>query len=99
MTPPLTSRDKIRFKEIHKSLGVIGCREGSFVRVELLFYEALTISRTYGNDPNQNSLLAALKKLEAEAYKRANEKFPKSSQRETFIKRFIVQFKNILTSA
>jgi hypothetical protein len=95
----ITSLHKKRFQEIRKDLGLIGCKESSFLKVELLFYEALSISRTYGNDRLQNSLLAALKKVEEEAYVKANEKFHKSRQRETCIRRFIVQFKNVLTGA
>jgi hypothetical protein len=98
MITAITSYDKKRFEEIRKNLQQIGCKEGSFLKIELLFYEALSISRGYGNNPDQNSLLAALKKLEAEAYEKANEKFRKQRQRETCIKRFIVQFKNVLAS-
>jgi hypothetical protein len=99
MITAITLPDKKRLGEIRKKLGLIGCREGSFLKIELLFYEALTISRIYGNDPNQNSFLAALKKVEADAYEKANGKFRKKSQRETFIRRFIVQLKNVLASA
>jgi hypothetical protein len=96
MITTITTDHKKRFEEIRKNLGLIGCKESSFLKVELLFYEALTISRSYGNDPEQNSLLAALKKVESDEYEKTKEKFRKSSQRETFIRRFVVQFKNVL---
>ncbi|MGZ5287814.1 MAG: hypothetical protein ACXWB9_11535, partial [Flavisolibacter sp.] len=77
---------------------VLGSRESSFVAVELLFYEAITIARSYGNDPEQNQLLYALKELESGAYNDTKAHFKKSNQRETVIRRFIVQLKNILNS-
>jgi len=96
MTPAITSSDQQRLNDIRKSLTVIGCKESSFLKVELLFYEAIDISRVYGNDPEQNPLLAALKKLESDQYQKTNEKFRKSSQRETYIRKFVSRFKIIL---
>ena len=99
MITVITQPHKQRFQEIRKVLGLIGNKESSFLKVELLFYEAIAISRTYGNDPGQNSLLAAFKKVEAESYVKAQQKFRNSSQREIFIKKFLVQFKNVLSLA
>ncbi|MBD0332327.1 MAG: hypothetical protein ICV66_06705 [Chitinophagaceae bacterium] len=93
----ITDLHKQRLKEIRNSLNVIGYKEGSFLQVELLFYEALTISRTYGNDPDQNILLAAFKKLQSEQYEKTKELTRKSSQREKRIRGFIFQFKKILS--
>ncbi len=89
---------KERFEEMRKKLLVLGSRESSFLAVELLFYEAITIARSYGNDPEQNQLLYALKQLESGAYHDTKAHFKKSNQRETVIRRFIVQLKNILNS-
>ncbi|HEU4472901.1 MAG TPA: hypothetical protein VFR58_17525 [Flavisolibacter sp.] len=90
---------KGRFDEMKKKLTLAGYRESAFTTVELLFYEAITISRTYGNDPGENPLLAALKEVEANQYRNTKEHFKKPSQREQAIRKFVVQFKNILTKS
>ena len=88
--------DKQRFEEIRKSISEIGPKESSFIRVEQLFYEAINISRNYGNDVSSNKLLALFKALEADHYQNTKAHFRKSSQREQVIKRFINQFKIVL---
>ena len=87
---------KQRFDEIRKRLTVLGSKESSFLAVELLFYEALTIARTYGNDISENSLLANLKELESEEYKNTKAFFKKNTQREQVIRKFIYRLKEIL---
>lgn len=77
---------------------MIGAKEGNFVRVELLFYEAIAIARAYGNDAADNALLAAFKQLQAEEYQQTKALFKKSVQRERVIRRFISRFKNVLTA-
>jgi len=86
-------------EEIRKKLSAIGWKESSFISVELLFYEALTIARNFGNDPSTNELLASLKKLEANEYKLTKEFFRRSTQKEQAIRRFLMQLKNILAVA
>lgn len=93
-TAPKT--DRKRFEEIRKSLTELGPKESSFIRVEQLFYEAINISRNYGNDVATNKLLSLFKNLEAEHYQNTKAHFRKSSQREQVIKRFINQFKIVL---
>jgi hypothetical protein len=88
--------DKQRFEEIRKSLTEIGSKESAFVRIEQLFYEAINISRNYGNEVDSNKLLALFKNLEANQYQDTKAHFRKSSQREQVIKRFINQFKIVL---
>ena len=88
--------DKQRFEEIRKTITEIGSKESSFIRIEQLFYEAINISRNYGNEVSTNKLLALFKSLEAEQYQNTKAHFRKSSQREQVIKRFINQFKIVL---
>jgi hypothetical protein len=85
-----------QLNDIRKKLSLLGCKESSFITVELLFYESLTISRVYGDDPSGNELLAALKNLERNQYKDAKELFRKSTQKELAIRRFMVQLKIVL---
>jgi hypothetical protein len=91
--------DKQRFEEMRKSLTEIGPKESAFVRIEQLFYEAINISRNYGNEVTSNKLLALFKNLEANQYQDTKAHFRKSSQREQVIKRFINQFKIALAIA
>ncbi|HVF82396.1 MAG TPA: hypothetical protein VM884_10695 [Flavisolibacter sp.] len=99
MTTNLFQEHKQRFTEIKASLTELGYREAAFIRVELLFFEALTISRSYGNDEQENGLLAALKHLQADEYAAASGNFAKAIQRERAIRRFVNGFKIILTKA
>jgi hypothetical protein len=98
MSITLSSLHHGRLAEIKKSLSLLGSKESSFLQVELLFYEALEIAREYGNDLNENSLLVHLKELQENEYQRTKEKTKKSTQREQFIRRFILQFKKVLPS-
>lgn len=99
MTTNISPEHKQRFMEIKNGLAELGYREAAFIRVELLFFEALTISRSYGNDEQENGLLAALKNLQADEYAAASGSFAKAIQRERVIRRFINGFKTILTKA
>ena len=98
MTKELSQEHKQSFEEIKKKLTVIGSKESNFLKVELLFYEAMEIARTYGGDLDENKLLAALKQLQTNQYQDTKTVFKKSSQREQVIRRFISQFKNILSA-
>jgi hypothetical protein len=41
----ISTSHKQRFDEMKKKMTLIGNKEGSFTQIELLFYEALSISR------------------------------------------------------
>ena len=99
MTAKISIPHKKRFEEIKKELTLIGSREANFIKVELLFFEAITIAREYGNDIDQNTLLYSLKNLQNTSYQDTKEHLKKSSQQEQVIKRFVNQFKIVLSSA
>ncbi len=93
-------KDKQRFEEIRKSITEIGSKESSFVKIEQMFYESITICRNYGNEVAENKLLALFKNLEeGKYYQDTKAHFRKSSQREQAIKKFINQFKIALALA
>ena len=97
MTLTINETDKKRFLEIKKRLTEVGCRESNFVQVEHMFFEVLTISRNYGSDPDENVLLADLKRIQAGPYEKTQAHFRKSSQRESRIRQFIFQFKKAIS--
>lgn len=97
MTTEITRLHKLRFEEIRKSLTLLGCREGNFLRVELLFYEVLNISRSYGNETEGNSLLANLIMLQQNQYQKTKTPTVKRNQREVHIRHFVNGFKRILS--
>jgi hypothetical protein len=98
MTKPLSPEHKQRLEEIKKNLGIVGWRESNFVKAELLFYQAIEVARIYGDDENDNGLLAALKQIQAQEYQATKAIFKKSSQREQTIKRFLHQLKKVLSA-
>lgn len=90
----ITQIHKDRFKEIKDKIQILGSEESRFIKVELLFYEVIAISRTYGT--TDNILFSRLKHLEGKQYRDTQSVFNKRSQREKSIERFIVQLKSIL---
>lgn len=99
MTKAFTSIHRERMTEMKKKLSELGNKESSFIGIELLFYEALTMARSYGNDPSENLFLAALKIIEVNEFQVSKEFYKKSTQREHAIRKFSAQFKNTLTRA
>jgi len=95
----LSEKHKQQFEDIKNNLAILGAKESHFIKVELLFFEAITIARTYGNDVAGNPLLAALKQLQANQYQETKALFRKSVQRERVIRRFISSLKSTLTAA
>jgi hypothetical protein len=97
MLIPISTTHRQRFEEIKKNLQSLGCKEGQFLKIELLFFEVLTISRNYGSDPEQNSLLAALKNVQHDQYEKTRALTRKAGQRELSIRRFIISLRRILS--
>jgi hypothetical protein len=98
MTKEITYEHKQNLEEMKRRLSVIGFKEANFLKIELLFYEALEIARAYGSDVQENKLLSALKQLQAHEYQDTKNFFKKSSQREQVIRRFITGFKTVLSA-
>jgi hypothetical protein len=96
MNVPISASDKNRFDQIRKTISELGCKEGSFLRVELLFYEALGIAKTYGDNLQFNGLLAALKEVQSGVYQNTKLICRTSSQKERHIHKFVVQFKKAI---
>jgi hypothetical protein len=95
----ISDSHKQRFEEMRKIILETGSKETTFSKIEQLFYEAMNISRSYGNDVSENKLLALFKKIEAEQYQMTTTLFKKGSKREQAIKRFTNQFKSVLNKA
>ncbi len=98
MTSYISDVHRHRFEEIRKHLRILGHKESEFVKVELLFFEAVTISRNYGEDPAQNNLLAALKNLQHDQYEKTKIATRKAGERESFIRRFVVALRKVLSA-
>jgi hypothetical protein len=96
MAMEISAAHKIRFDEIRKKLSLLGSKESTFVAVELLFYELLTIARSYGNESSENQLLEQLKVLEGNEYKKTQLKYQKGSHREKAIRQFVNLLKHLL---
>lgn len=99
MKKAITVEHKHQFEEMKKSLATIGAKEGNFIKVELVFYNAMTVARSYGDDERENGLLAAFKQLQSNQYQQTKAFFKKSTQRESVIRRFSNSLKSVLTAA
>jgi len=97
MIASISTIHRQRFEEIRKNLQTLGCKESQFLKIELLFFEALDISRTYGDDPAQNALFAALKNVQHDQYEKTKAVTRKVGQREIFIRRFVVSLRKVLS--
>lgn len=97
MITSLSNTHRQRFEEIRKNLQELGHKESVFIKVELLFYEVLSIAKTYGEDPEQNGLLAELKYLQHDQYEKTKIATRKANERENAIRRFVVGLRKILS--
>lgn len=97
MQPLISTVHRQRLEEIRKSLQSIGYKESQFIKIELLFFEVLEISRTYGQDPEKNELLANLKNLQHDQYEKTKAATKKAGQREYSIRRFVVSLRKLLS--
>jgi hypothetical protein len=93
---PLENTYVVKLEEIRKKLSVIGCKESTFITVELLFFNALTVSTEMGDSPEGAGLQHALRRIQAEEYQTTKNHFKKSTQREKVIRGFIASFKKAL---
>jgi hypothetical protein len=98
MTKEMNHQHRQQLEEMKRQLSIIGFKESNFLKIELLFYDAIEIARAYGNDLNENKLLARLKELQANEYQNTKHLFKKSSQREQVIRRFITGFRSALSA-
>lgn len=87
-----------RIEEIRKGLQILGCKESQFLKIELLFFEVLDISKSYGSDASENSLLAALKNVQNDQYEKTKVATRKAIQRESSIRKFVVSLRRVLSS-
>jgi hypothetical protein len=97
MITPVSKVHRVRLSEIRKSLRALGCKEAQFLKIELLFFEALDISRNYTDDLDDNTLLAALKNVQNDQYQKTKIATRKASERESSIRRFVVSFRKALS--
>jgi hypothetical protein len=99
MITSLSYTDRQRLEAIRKNLQQLGNKESEFVKVELLFFEVLSIAKTYGEDPEENSFLAGLKNLQYDQYEKTKIATRKASERESAIRRFTVGLRKLLSDA
>ncbi len=97
MITSISKVHRVRLTEIRKSLQALGCKEAQFLKIELLFFEALDISRNYTDDLDDNTLLAALKNVQNDQYQKTKIATRKASERESSIRRFVVSFRKALS--
>ena len=99
MIASISTAHQQRLEEIRKDLQSLGYKESQFLKIELLFFEVLTISRTYGNDLEQNRLLAELKTVQHDQYEKTKAHTRKAGQRELSIRRFVISLRKVLSGA
>jgi len=99
MSTSISNAHRQRFEEIRKNLQLLGNRESQFVKIELLFFEVLSIAKSYGEDPDDNTFLAKLKSLQNDQYEKTRIATRKASERELAIRRFTVGLRKLLSDA
>jgi hypothetical protein len=95
---PLSEVHKRSIDDAIRRIRSISVNEGSFIQLELLYYNLLSIAREYGNDMDENNMLAGLKHIEYNEYKHAQEWFKSSSQKVVAIQKFRLAIKKELSS-
>jgi len=99
MTISISTTHRKRFEEIRKKLQSLGCRESQFLKIEMLFFEVIDISKFYGEDTGENNLLAALKNVQHNQYQKTQTATRKPAEREFFIRKFIISLRKILSDS
>lgn len=99
MTIAISANHRKRFEEIRIKLHVLGCRESEFLKIELLFFEVIAISKSYGENIAENNLLAALKNIQHDQYQKTQLATHKPAERELFIRRFTVSLRKLLSNS
>ena len=87
-----------RLDSLRKKLVGIDSKESNFMKIELLFYEAIDLARTQGDNPEENELLNALKQLQAGVYQDTKKRYKKTTQQDQVIRKFTNQLKLILAA-
>jgi hypothetical protein len=98
MNMQLTHEHKISIDHAINRLRDISGDERSFIQLELLYYNILSIARAYGNNINENAMLAGLKQIECNEYKHAQERFKTSSKQNAAIQKFRMAIRKELSS-
>ena len=99
MTTLISDLHRRRLEEIRKSLQELGNKESVFIKIELLFFEAINIAKSYGESAEQNGLLHALRNLQNDQYKKTGIATRKATEREFTIRRFILSLRKVLSGA
>ena len=87
-----------RLESLRKKLVGIDSKESNFMKIELVFYEAIDLARAQGDDQEENELLNALKQLQAGAYQDTKKRYKKTTQQDQVIRKFTSQLKLILAT-
>lgn len=95
----ISNSHRKRLEEIRKKLQSVGSKECEFLKIELLFYEAISISKSYGEDAAKNNLLAALKDVQHDQYLKTQTVTRKPQERELSIRKFIVSLRKVLSGS
>lgn len=85
-------------EEIRKKLQLLGCKESQFLKIEMLFFEVIDISKSYGENVGENNLLAALKNVQHDQYQKTQTVTRKPAERELFIRKFVITLRKILSN-
>jgi hypothetical protein len=87
-----------QLESLRKKLVGIESKESNFLKIELVFYEAMDAARLQGDNPEENELLTALKHLQAGVYQDTKKRFKKTTQQDQVIRKFANQLKSILAA-
>lgn len=94
---PTLHRKKL--EEIRKEFSTTSLEEGNFIKVELMFYEAIGVARECNSNEQENTLLAALKDIQFNQYRQTQTLFKKNIRRERVIRRFVSSVIIVLAEA
>ena len=85
-----------RLKEISSQLQKFDCKQSSLVLLENLFFEALSLSRNYADEPGQSTLTYELMQMKENEYKRTQEYGKTIKTQESLIRNFRHKFKKVV---
>lgn len=87
-----------QLSEIYKKALLIPCDERSFIKLESIFFDVLSLARVQGGEPDKNQFLYNLKQIQQKEFQLTQAKYSKARQREVVIKKFKAAFTRELSA-
>lgn len=89
----LSVQDEEKLKEANNKLASIHCSENSLIQIELIFFDMMTMLRSYHDSPKSEFILSELRVIHENEYKVVQNKHLTVKNRVAAIRKFKNSFR------